>query len=611
MCGIVGYVGVNDASDILLEGLKRLEYRGYDSAGVALCTSNCDPIRIFKKKGMIEEGLETSLRGSHTGGVLGIGHTRWATHGAPSDDNAHPHCDCSGEIAVVHNGIIENHRALRGRLEDAGHIFTSEVDTEVIPHLIEEYREGGDDLLQAVQRTVDQLEGAYALAVVDARTPGLMIGVRKDSPLIVGLSDEGNFLASDVPAVLPHTRDIVILEDGDIAVLGEDEVQLYRDSGRVEPEVTHIDWDPMEAKRDGYPHFMLKEIEEQPAAWEATLRERLSGSSISLPEVELDREALDELTQVYLVGCGTSYHAGMAAAPLFERLLQVPVRPVIASEFRYGKQCMDDRTLVILISQSGETADTLACLRSARERACPTIAITNVVGSSMGRECDSVLYTRAGPEISVASTKTYTAQLLLLYMLACELGVRRGDCEGIAGDVLRYLPDMAEMERSLLRDVEEIKRVAGYVSGWEDAFFIGRGLDFAAALEGQLKLKEISYIHAEAYPAGELKHGTLALIEEGVPVIAVNTQDELRGKMASNIEEVRARGAWLALVTDQPDDDEAAEYADMVIPVPSPAPELAPFFVAAVLQLVAYYAAVMRDCPVDRPRNLAKSVTVE
>lgn len=614
MCGIVGYVGQNDAWEIILDGLKRLEYRGYDSAGVAVQSGDdSGMVRVIKKEGSIEEGLEAAMRDAGIDRApLGIGHTRWATHGAPSDGNAHPHRDCSGRIAVVHNGIIENHRALRTELEEVGHSFVSEVDTEVIPHLIEHYCERGEDFSTAVKSAVDRLEGAYAIAAIHGCNPDYMVGVRKDSPLIVGLSEEGNFLASDVPAVLPHTRDIVVLEDDDMVILEADGVALYRgDDGRVEPEITHIDWDPMEAKRDGYPHFMLKEIEEQPEAWSATLSERLSDGEIDLPEVDLNGVQLAGLTQIYLVGCGTSYHAGMAAAPLFERLLQLPVRPVIASEFRYGEQWTDEHTLVVLISQSGETADTLACLRLARERGCPTIAITNVVGSSMARECDNVLYTRAGPEISVASTKTYTTQLLLLYVLACELGNRRGVREDIVRTLLPHLPKMADIERTLLRDVEDIERVAEYLSDWEDAFFIGRGLDFPAALEGQLKLKEISYIHAEAYPAGELKHGTLALIEEGIPVIAVNTQNDLRGKMASNIEEVRARGAWLALVTDRPDDDEAAEYADAVIPVPGPAPELAPFFVGTVLQLLAYHSAVMRDCPVDRPRNLAKSVTVE
>ena len=612
MCGIVGYVGPRDAREVLLDGLKRLEYRGYDSAGLALLLDGvADDLNLVKKAGTIKEGLEVSLGESVLDARSGIGHTRWATHGAPNDCNAHPHRDCSGKIAVVHNGIIENYAELRDELREAGHSLVSETDTEVIPHLIEHYRNEGLELFEAVGRAVERLEGAYALAVLDGSTPGVMVGVRKNSPLIVGLGEDENFLASDVPAILPYTRDIIILENGDMVSVTCEGISLHGSDGeKIEREPRYIDWDPVMAEREGYPHFMLKEIEEQPGAWRAALLGRLADGQVNLPEIALSGQTLEELSQVYLVACGTSYHAGVAAAPLFERMLDLPVRAVIGSEFRYGEPMLGEHTLVVFISQSGETADTLACQDLALEHGCPEVTLTNVVGSSMERRSKNVIYTRAGPEISVASTKTYTTQLLLLYLLACELGRRRGMPEEVARDLLEAMPGMPSAEESLLADTEHLEDVARYLAEWEDAFFIGRGLDYAAAMEGQLKLKEISYIHAEAYPAGELKHGTLALIEPGVPVVAISTQDGLRDKMASNVEEVRARGAWVVLVTDRPE-DRAASFADAVIPVPGLVPELAPFFVGTALQLLAYYAAVLRDCPVDKPRNLAKSVTVE
>ncbi|MFO8061251.1 MAG: glutamine--fructose-6-phosphate transaminase (isomerizing) [Bacillota bacterium] len=613
MCGIVGYVGPRNAREVLVDGLKRLEYRGYDSAGLAMLLDGVvDDLNLIKKAGTIDLGLEVSLRESASREARsGIGHTRWATHGAPNDANAHPHSDCSGRIAVVHNGIIENYAELRDELREAGHRFLSETDTEVIPHLIEHYRNDGLDLLEAVARAVQRLEGAYALAVLDGSTPGVMVGVRKNSPLIVGLGEGEHFLASDVPAILPYTRDIVILENGDMVAITSESVCIHGPDGEeVRREARYIDWDPVMAEREGYPHFMLKEIEEQPESWRSALRGRVADGRVSLPEIELSAGTLKGLSQVYLVACGTSYHAGVAAAPLFERMLQVPVRAVIASEFRYGDYMLDEGSLVILISQSGETADTLACQELALERGCPEVTVTNVVGSSMERGSDNVIYTRAGPEISVASTKTYTTQMLILYLLACELGRRRGAPDEAARELLEAMPGMPGAEESLLDDAEPVLEAARYLAGWDDVFFIGRGLDYAAAMEGQLKLKEISYIHAEAYPAGELKHGTLALIEPGVPVVAISTQGGLRDKVASNIEEVRARGAHVVLVTDRPG-ERAASYADMVIPVPAPVPELAPFFVGTALQLLAYHTAVLRDCPVDKPRNLAKSVTVE
>lgn len=615
MCGIVGYIGARNAREVLLDGLKRLEYRGYDSAGLALHLNGTlsEDIQVIKRAGTISEGLEKALGEASSGhSSQGIGHTRWATHGVPNDQNAHPHVDCTGRIAVVHNGIIENYSELRDELSESGHRFTSDTDTEVIPHLIEQYRGEGLDLLEAVRCAAARLEGAYALAVLDSACPDTIVGVRRNSPLIVGLGQDEMFLASDVPAVLPYTREIMILENGDMALVDRSGVSVHReDAGEIQRGVETIDWDPVLAEREGYPHFMLKEIEEQPKAWRSALRGRLEDGRPHLPELSFEKGTVEGISRVYLVGCGTSYHAGTTAAPLFERFMGIPARAVIGSEFRYGAPLLGEDSLVVLISQSGETADTLACLDLAREEDCPTVVISNAVGSSMARGADNVLYTHAGPEISVASTKTYTAQMLLLYLLACELGLRRGaarvvDVQELLGGV-EQLSDSAER---LLSDTDEIMEVARYIAEWEDAFFIGRGLDYTAAMEGQLKLKEISYIHAEAYPAGELKHGTLALIESGIPVIAISTQDGLREKMASNVEEVRARGGWVALVTDRPE-ERTSSGVDAVISVPELVPEVSPFLVGVALQLLAYHAAVLRDCPVDKPRNLAKSVTVE
>lgn len=617
MCGLVGYVGWRDAAEVLLAGLRRLEYRGYDSAGVALADEESEiGLRVLKKAGNIDDGLEKLLKnGSSNGSHLGIGHTRWATHGEPNDRNAHPHTDCPDELALVHNGIIENHQSLRKWLSGLGHEFTSDVDTEVICHLMEHYLQDEGDLSQALARSCEHLEGAYAVAVVQSplgANEREIVAARKDSPLVVGLGDDENFLASDVPAILPYTRRVMYLENGDFVRLTADDVTVFRSDGRrVDRPVTEVQWDPVQAQRDGYPHFMLKEIEEQPAAWESALRGRLSGGEVDLQGLQFP--ALEDIEHIYFVACGTSYHAGMAAAPLWERLLQIPASAEIGSEFRYRQPLLGEDTLVVFISQSGETADTLASLDLAIEENCPTICVTNVVGSSMARRADNVIYTQAGPEISVASTKTYTTQLLILFLLACHLGrqLPHGQQHSETCDrLLAAMPSLSDLERQLLNDTTEIGSAAERIADWEDSFFIGRGLDYVSALEGQLKLKEISYIHAEAYPAGELKHGTMALIEEGVPVVAISTQPQLRDKMASNVEEVRARGAWVVAVTDQPE-GEVARRSDAVIPVPDSEPELSPLFVGTALQVLAYRAAVLRDCPIDKPRNLAKSVTVE
>ncbi len=618
MCGIVGYIGDRSATEVIMEGLRRLEYRGYDSAGMALVPRSGGSIQVIKRQGEIDKGLAPGIREeSPDPSAAGIGHTRWATHGRPNDINAHPHTDCDGGLAVVHNGIIENYFELGRELRNEGHVFRSDVDTEVIPHLVERYRKTGLDLLEATMKASTYLRGAYALAVVesdDGSGNEALVGVRKESPLIVGIGEGEYFLASDIAALLPYTRDVIILENGDFAFLTREGYRLYDQGGEeVHREVERVDWDADAAERGGHPHFMIKEILEQPEAWVAALQGRVGSDRAQLPELKNAPSVVDGISQVHLVGCGTSYHAAVAARPQFERLLGIPARAEIASEFRYGDPLLGPDTLVVFVSQSGETADTLACLDLAKSAGCPTIGITNVVGSSLARGADDVVFTRAGPEISVASTKTYTTQLLILDLIACHLGSVLGfddDARARVDALLERAPDLPGMGWELLDNQEVILRVAEYLAGWEDVFFIGRGLDFAAAMEGQLKLKEISYIHAEAYPAGELKHGSIALIEQGIPVIAISTQDHLREKMASNVEAARARGGWICLVTDRPDDS-TAQIADEVIVVPRTAEILTPVLVGLALQLLAYHTAVLRDCPVDKPRNLAKSVTVE
>ncbi len=609
MCGIVGYIGDKPALPVLLEGLKKLEYRGYDSAGVAVL--NGQGSRVYKREGRmikLEEGVSTG----DFDGTAGLGHTRWATHGRPSDFNAHPHDDCTGTFVVVHNGIIENYRSLREWLQGKGHTFKSETDTEVIPHLVEELYRG--DLEEAVRQAVGYVRGSYALAVMSYREPDKLVAVRQDSPLIVGLGKGENFLASDIPALLAHTRDAYILDDGEMAVLTREGVRLTTTAGRpVEKEVFHVKWDPLMAERGGYPHFMLKEIHEQPKAIRDTLTGRLAedDSRVILEEVRLSREQVASLGKIYAIACGTAYHAGLVGKYLIEKLARLPVEVDLASEFRYRDPLIGPDSLMLVISQSGETADTLAALREGRRRGARVLAITNVVGSAVAREADDVIFTWAGPEIAVASTKAYTTQLVSLALVAVYLAEVRGTMDEAArreflGE-LRRLPQKAS---EVLAREEEVKRLARKCAGWEDVFFIGRGVDYAVALEGQLKLKEISYIHAEAYAAGELKHGTLALIEEGIPVIALVTQEALYEKMRSNITEVKARDAHVTALALE-GDDEIQKYADDVLHIPRTHPLLTPPLAVIPLQLLAYHAAVARGTDVDKPRNLAKSVTVE
>ncbi|QSQ08274.1 Glutamine--fructose-6-phosphate aminotransferase [isomerizing] [Koleobacter methoxysyntrophicus] len=609
MCGIVGYVGDRSAAPFLIDGLKRLEYRGYDSAGIAVYDG--EKTEVVKREGRLSR-LEESLNGNFTKGFLGIGHTRWATHGKPSDINAHPHTDCSGNIIVVHNGIIENYQEIREWLKERGHRFRTEVDTEVIPHLIEEYYQG--DLVSAVQKTLEWIRGSFALGILSGEEPDKIIAVRKDSPLVVGLGNGENYIASDIPAILEHTRKVYILKDGHMAVVKKDRVDLMDFKGRkVEQEVFDVKWDAVAAEKSGYPHFMLKEIHEQPRALKDTMTGRIDPErgDIRLDEITIKAEDLENIDKIFIVACGTAYHAGIVGKHAIERLTRIPVEVDIASEFRYRDPMVDDRTIVIIISQSGETADTLAALRESKKRGARIIAITNVVGSSVSREAEDVLYTWAGPEIAVASTKAYSTQLVSLYMLALKMALEKGTVDREeAVEIMREMKQLPEKAQRIIGGEQKIKELAYQYSKWDDVFFIGRGLDYAVALEGSLKLKEISYIHAEAYPAGELKHGTLALITEGIPVISLVTQEQLYEKTLSNIKEVEAREATVIAVAMEGDEN-IAKNANHVIYIPRTIPFLTPVLTVIPLQLFAYYAAVARGCDVDKPRNLAKSVTVE
>ncbi|BDG61650.1 glutamine--fructose-6-phosphate transaminase (isomerizing) [Caldinitratiruptor microaerophilus] len=616
MCGIVGYVGQEPALPILLEGLRRLEYRGYDSAGVAvLVDGQPHVVKAVGRIAQLEERLsggEASAIRSGTGATVGIGHTRWATHGRPSDTNSHPHTDCTGRFVVIHNGIIENYLQLREVLTAHGHVFRSETDTEVIPHLLEAYYQG--DLVEAVRKVASQLHGAYALAVLCRDEPDRIVAVRLASPVVIGLGQGENFLASDIPALLPYTRRVLVLNDGEMAVLTRDRVQILTlQGGPVEREPMEVTWDAARAEKGGYAHFMLKEIHEQPQALRDTLRGRLSpdGRRVTLPEVGLTPEEVRRLRKVALVACGTASHAGLVGRYLIERLAGIPVEWDVASEYRYRDPMLGPDSLFVAISQSGETADTLAALREARAKGAKVLAIVNVVGSSIAREADWALHTWAGPEIAVASTKAYTTQLVAVTLLAVWLGQAAGrlDEDG-AARILAALRDLPAQAEQVLAQEAEVQRVASDLARHDDVFFIGRGLDYAVALEGQLKLKEISYIHAEAYPAGELKHGTLALITKGVPVVALSTQPALAPKTLSNIQEVRARGAAVIAVALE-GDEQVPRHADTVFTIPRTDPLVAPALAVIPLQLLAYYAAVLRGHDVDRPRNLAKSVTVE
>ena len=609
ICGIVGYVGPDQALPTLIDGMEKLEYRGYDSAGVAVLDGN---IEVVRRAGKLDE-LKGALTTSSPRGHLGIGHTRWATHGAPTDGNAHPHLDCDGNIAVVHNGIIENFDVLKRRLREQGHTFESETDTEVVAHLLEDLVESGNSLLDAMFEVVKVLEGAFALVCISAAEPDLIVAARKDTPVIVGTTEDAGLVASGIPALLAYTRDMIPLENGQIAEVRPGTVRVFDfDRNHVNATRVRVDWDMEAAEKGGYEDFMLKEIFEQPEAVQNTIRGRLDGSgTITLDEVHWDNAALRTIDKIVVVACGTSYHSGMAAKHSIEHYTRIPVELDLASEFRYRDPVLDDRSLVIGIAQSGETADTLAAIRFAKEMGAKVVAITNVVGSSITRDADAVLFTHAGPEIGVAATKTFLAQLVALNLLALYLAQERGgmaaDKIGETIDAMKALPTQIE---EVLRIQGDVQRAAKRYSQARDFLFIGRGVGMAVALEGALKLKEISYIHAEGYAAGELKHGAIALIEEGTPVVAVATGDALYEKMLANIAEVRARGAETIIISKQ-GDDRARELANELFEVPATKPLLTPILDTIPLQLLAYFVAKERGLSPDKPRNLAKSVTVE
>ena len=622
MCGIVGYIGNKSAAPFLLDGLTKLEYRGYDSAGIAVFDSN--NIFIEKSVGRLN-ALKEKLKGNMPEGSVGIGHTRWATHGRPSDRNAHPHTDCHGNFIVVHNGIIENYMALKEELLAKGHKFTSETDTEVAAHLLEELYDG--DFVGTVCKALKRIEGSYSLVFMSKDHPEELICAKQDNPLVVGLGEGENFIASDIPAIINETRKTYILNDGEIAIVKKDSISIIdRNGNPVDKKVFNVSWDAEAAEKGGYEHFMLKEINEQPKAIRDTMRgfikqirpsknnaERIAsdGSSIVFPELKWDPEFLSNIDKVYIVACGTAYHAGLVGKFYIEKLARMLVEVDLASEFRYRDPIIDDKTLTIFISQSGETSDTLAAMKESKRLGAKTLAITNVIGSSLAREADQVLYTIAGPEIAVASTKAYTTQLILMFMLALYMAQLRNTVNAErTRELISLLKKIPAQISETLSDVDPIKTFARSYGFNEHVFYIGRSLDYSVALEGALKLKEISYIHAEAYAAGELKHGTLALIVEGVPVIALATQKSVYDKTISNIKEVKARDAVVIGIA-AAGDTELEKYIDHVMYVPDTDELLIPLLTVVPLQLLAYYAAITRGCDVDKPRNLAKSVTVE
>ncbi len=609
MCGIVGYVGNGQAAPFLLEGLSKLEYRGYDSAGIAVYDGQI--VNVDKSVGRLA-ALREKIGKDMPQGTLGIGHTRWATHGRPSDRNAHPHADCSGDFVVVHNGIIENYLSLKEELIEKGHHFQSETDTEVVAHLIEDVYDG--DFLSSVRKVLQRIEGSYSLVFMSKKHPDELICTKQDNPLVIGLGEGENFIASDIPAIIGRTRQTFIMADGEIATVKKDSIKITDRSGNVlKKKVFTVNWNAEAAEKGGYEHFMLKEIMEQPKAVRDTMRERITkdGSGIVMNELKWDKEYLKSFNKIYIVACGTAYHAGLVGKYYIEKLARILVEVDVASEFRYRDPIIDEKTLMLVVSQSGETSDTLAALKEAKRRGAKTLAVTNVVGSSIAREADAVLYTWAGPEIAVASTKAYTTQLILMFMLALYMAeILETQTPTRIKELIDLLKNIPGQIGETLSDTEPIKTFAKRYGFNEDVFYIGRSLDYDVALEGALKLKEVSYIHAEAYAAGELKHGTLALIVEGVPVIALATQKSVYEKTLSNIKEVKARDAVvIGIAADG--DEELIKYVDHVITVPQTDELLIPLLTVVPLQLLAYYGAITRGCDVDKPRNLAKSVTVE
>ena len=608
MCGIVGYIGEEQAAPILLKGLQKLEYRGYDSAGVAVY--NDTGVHVVKSKGRLSV-LDGILQGGkELPGTVGIGHTRWATHGAPSDVNSHPQVSDGGLFAVVHNGIIENYLYLKNHLIRRGVEFVSDTDTEVVAQMLEYYYKG--DVLETIQKVISKVEGSYALGIISADHPDCIYAVRKDSPLIIGIGQGENFIASDIPAILSKTREICRLKDNEIAELTRDGVKFYNADGEpVEKEIEHIEWDIEAAEKGGFEHFMMKEIFEQPKAVRDTITPRIRNGHIVLDDITLTAEELRRFTKINIVACGTAYHVGVVAKYAFEELLRIPVEVDVASEFRYRDPILNENTLMIIISQSGETADTLAALREAKRAGCRVLSVVNVVGSTIATESDDVLYTWAGPEISVASTKAYSTQLAVIYLLALYIGEQLGKLtQEQLSAYIAALEKLPEQIDEMLKHKENIQFFASKYFNASDMYFIGRNVDYAASLEASLKLKEISYIHSEAYAAGELKHGPISLIEDGTLVIALATDARLFDKMMSNIKEVKARGAVVLGVATE-DKKEIAGQTDMVFYIPKTASFMLPSLSVIPMQLFAYYVASMKGCDIDKPRNLAKSVTVE
>ena len=611
MCGIVGYIGKEQAAPILLEGLSRLEYRGYDSAGMAVYDQDRGTLSVHKAKGRLKVLADQLQNGAAVKGTVGIGHTRWATHGAPSDVNAHPQVSQSGKIGVVHNGIIENYVELKSFLMGKGVSFLSDTDTEVVAQLIEYFYQG--DLLKAVGQVLHRIQGAYALGILCADYPDQIIAVRKDSPLILGYGHGCNFLASDVTAIIKHTRQVGYMEDGELAVLTREGIQCYdRLLEPVDKEISYVDWEIDAAEKGGYEHFMFKEIMEQPQALRRAILPRIREGEVCFEDFGLSQDYVQAMSKVYIVACGSSYHVGMVGKYVLERLTRRPVEVALASEFRYMDPIVDGSTLVVVISQSGETLDTMAALREAKRLGAKVLSIVNVVGSSIARESDEVLYTWAGPEIAVATTKGYSTQLAVLDLLALwfarVLGTVTPEEYHTILDEMTRLPD--KMER-VLAERDSIQYFASHWFNHNSIFFMGRNLDYALGLEGSLKLKEISYIHSEAYASGELKHGTISLVEEGTLVVALGTYDRLFEKAMSNVVEVKARGADVLALTTESHSGEMEKTADGVMTIPDTHELLLPSLGVVPLQLFAYYVALMRGCDIDKPRNLAKSVTVE
>lgn len=608
MCGIVGYIGKSDGQKFVLNGLEKLEYRGYDSSGIVTVSDN--RLHLTKKKGRLQV-LRDELEQHPLRGHLALGHTRWATHGAPSDVNAHPHTDEKGEFAIVHNGIIENYMELKHDLQEKGHHFLSDTDTEVIAHLLAEYDTG--NLLDTVYEVKKHLQGAYALGIVSKNEPDTLIAVRKESPLIIGVGKEENFIASDIPAILEHTRDVYFIENGEVVVLTKDNVTIFDENRNlVTREVKHIDWDMSAATKAGYPHFMLKEIHEQPQAIRDTVKHRLQqDGTVSLGDVAWTKELLQDIHKIYIVACGTAYNAGRVGKVALERLTGIPVETDLASEFRYRDPFVNEHTLLILVSQSGETADTLAALREGKRKEARIFSITNVIGSSIARESDDVFYTWAGPEIAVASTKAYTTQLVAFYLIAMNMALLLGKMERSEYDrLLTEILALSDKIELMLKKESDIKQIADSIKDKNAVFYLGRNMDYNSAMEGALKLKEISYIFTEAFAAGELKHGTIALIEEGTPVITIATQTALLDKTFSNMQEVKARGAHLIAFTRESATTICNE-ADVTVTIPECPDLLMPVVSIVPAQLLAYYTSVLKGNDVDKPRNLAKSVTVE